>query len=376
MPLPPFALERYFARYEFDVDYVLCASDCESLTIAELLSLESGAADRFASHWLGYTESAGAPSLRREIARIYETVPDGDVLVHPGAEEAIYLFMLATLGPGDHAIVHVPCYQSLTEVACSTGCEVTPWIAREADGWALDPDDLGRLIRPNTRVVVINTPHNPTGYLMPRDAFEEVIRLADARGIVLFSDEVYRELEHDPGLRLPAAADRSELAVSLGVLSKTYGLPGLRIGWVATHNAAVRKRMAELKDYTTICSSAPSEFLAEVALRHRQTLAARNLEIVRGNLVRVGAFFDRHPDRFAWQAPLAGPIAFPRLVDDDVDAFCEGLVWQTRVLLLPGTLFGDGGNHFRIGFGRRNLPEALERLEAFVAQEEGTRRSR
>jgi aspartate/methionine/tyrosine aminotransferase len=367
MRISPFKLERYFARYEFDVEYVLCASDCESLTVQDLLALEPDAHVRFMQHWLGYTESQGSPTLRREISRIYSTISPEQVLVHAGAEEAIFLFMHAVLEPGDHLVVHWPCYQSLFEVAQSIGCEVTRWVAREANGWALDLDELRAHMRPNTRAIVVNTPHNPTGYLMSRADYAELHDIAQAHGVLLFSDEVYRESEYHPQDRLPAGCDLGPHALSLGVTSKTYGLAGLRIGWIATHNAELYRRMAVLKDYTTICSSAPSEFLAEIALRHREQLTARNLDLIADHLALLDAFFARHAGRFAWRRPAAGPIAFPRLVDEDVEAFCDALVKQSSVLLLPGTLYDHPGNHFRIGFGRRNLPQALDQLEAFLA---------
>jgi aspartate/methionine/tyrosine aminotransferase len=363
MRLPDFKLERYFARHEFEVEYLLCSSDCESVTIEDLLSLEPGAADRFHEHWLGYTESRGSPTLRREVCRLYSTVEPGQVLVHSGAEEAIFLFMHAVLEAGDHVIVHWPCYQSLAAVASSIGCSVTHWEAREEHGWALDLDELRRCIRPNTKVIVTNLPHNPTGALMSQDQFARVVETADAHGIILFSDEVYRESEYAVEQRLPAACDLSETAVSLGVMSKTYGLAGLRIGWVATHNAKVYERMAALKDYTTICNSAPSESLAELALRHREKLIERNVGIIVDNLTLLDDFFERHRDTFAWQRPQAGPIAYPRLLNGDIEVFCDRLVKKDGVLLLPGTLFDDFENHFRIGFGRKNMPEALGRLE-------------
>ncbi|MBN1936706.1 MAG: aminotransferase class I/II-fold pyridoxal phosphate-dependent enzyme, partial [Anaerolineae bacterium] len=230
MKLPPFKLERYFARYEFAVEHLLCCSDCESMAVGELLALEPDARGQFEQHWLGYTESLGAPSLRAEIACIYQTVEPEQVLVFSGAEEAIFLFAHTLLGVGDHLIVHWPCYQSLAEVARSVGCQVSPWIARRENGWALDPDDLEFLIRPSTKAIIVNTPHNPTGYLMPKPLWAEVNRIAQAHGLVLFSDEVYRESEYAPGDRLPAACDVNPVALSLGVMSKTYGLAGLRIG--------------------------------------------------------------------------------------------------------------------------------------------------
>lgn len=366
MQLFPFKLERYFARYEFNVRYLLCSSDCESLTIGDLLALEPDAQARFQEHWLGYTESQGAPALRQAISRVYTSIQPEQVLVHSGAEEAIFLFMHAALQAGDHVIVHSPCYQSLFEVARSIGCQVSFWEANEQNGWALDLNALQRNLRPNTRAVIVNTPHNPTGYLMGQDEFADLNHLAQERGLLLFCDEVYREAEYLPEDRLPAACDVNERAVSLGVLSKTYGLPGLRIGWIATHQGELYQRMAQLKDYTTICNSAPSEFLAEIALRHHQRLAQRNLDIIARNLALLDHFFARHAERLSWVRPKAGPIAFPRLLDGEVDSFCHELVTQAGVLLLPGTLFGDQGNHFRIGFGRKNMPEALEQLEAII----------
>ncbi len=366
MRLPPFELERYFARYEFTTRYLLGSSDCESMSIADLLKLEGGSELLFPQTWLGYTESQGSLSLRVAICGLYETIQPEQVLVHSGAEEAIFLFMQAALEPGEHVIVHSPCYQSLAEVARSLGCEVSQWNAREENQWAPDLDELPKLLRRTTRAIVVNTPHNPTGWLMPRPDFQALNRLARENGLLLFSDEVYRESEYDPGERLPAGCDQGEHAVSLGVTSKTYGLPGLRIGWVATRNQEILKRMAALKDYTTICNSAPSEFLAELALRHRQALIDRSLKIIRSNLELTEALFARHPDLFEWVKPQAGPIAFPRLLKGSADEFCDALVREAGVMLLPGSLFGDTGDHFRLGLGRGHFPQGLSRLEEFL----------
>ncbi len=363
MKIPPFLLERYFASHEFNARYLLCASDCESMSIGELLRLEPGAEERFSRQRLGYTESPGSPALRQAIAGLYAGMGPEQVLVHSGAEEAIFLFMHAALKPGDHLVVQSPCYQSLAEVARSIGCTVDPWPLREEEGWAPDLDELRRLVRRRTRAVVVNSPHNPTGFQMPLSLFREVVRLAEERGVLLFSDEVYREAEYLEADRLPAACDLSEACVSLGVMSKSYGLAGLRIGWLATRNARLRDAVAALKDYTTICSPSPSEFLAELALRHRQPLLRRNLDLIRANLQVLDGFFARQAERFTWHRPLAGPVAFPRLKGAEVESFCDRLRESSGVLLLPGSVFGDRDNHFRIGFGRADLPEAVERLE-------------
>jgi aspartate/methionine/tyrosine aminotransferase len=180
---------------------------------------------------------------------------------------------------------------------------------------------------------------------------------------------VYRECEYDARQRLPSAADLGEKCVTLGAVSKTYGLPGLRIGWLAAHDRELLAKIAALKDYTTICSSAPSEFLAEVALRQRAALITRSLATIKTNLELLDGFFARWAERFRWARPGAGPVGFPQLLGGGVDAFCERLVKRAGVLLLPGSVFDDPGNHFRLGFGRANLPEALGELEKFLEGE-------
>lgn len=368
MNLPPFKLERYFAKYEFSTQYLLCSSDCESMSIAELVALEAGAAERLQQVWLGYTESQGSPALRAEICKLYETIQPEQVLVHTGAEEAIFLFMFAAFKEYDHVIVHSPGYQSLAEVARAAGCDVSPWPAREENGWALDLDELRHLMRTNTKAIILNTPHNPTGYLMSRADYEAVHKFAQEKKLLLFSDEVYRESEYDPAARLPAACDLGEHAVSLGVTSKTYGLAGLRIGWIATQNKKIYEKMASLKDYTTICNSAPSEFLAEVAMRNRAKLVERNVGILKSNLTVIDDFFARYSALFSWVRPQAGSMAFPRLRKGDVDQFCDRLVRNAGVLLLPGSLYEDSRNHFRLGLGRKNLPQAVQKLEEFLSK--------
>lgn len=370
MLLPPFKLERYFAKYEFSTEFLLCSSDCEAMSVADLLALEEGAAEKFQNTWLGYTESQGSPSLRGEIAKLYSTVQPEDVLVFSGANEAIYLFMLAALKKNDHVIVHTPHYQSLSEVARSIGCETCAWQAREKDGWSLDLDELKSQVQLNTKAIIINTPHNPTGYLMSRADFDALNRFAQENNLLLFSDEVYRESEYDPTERLPAAVDYGPHAISLGVTSKTYGLAGLRIGWVATKNRDLYNKMASLKDYTTICNSAPSEYLAEVALRNRQRLIDRNLGIIKHNLSVVDELFAHHPSLFTWTRPKAGSMGFPKLLQGNVEAFCDDLVKKAGVLLLPGSVYDDSHNHFRLGLGRRNLPQAVQRLEEYLSQNE------
>ena len=366
MRIADFALERYFARWEFAVDHLLCASDVQGYPMAELLALADDDTRRM---WdgltLGYTESTGHPLLRAEIASLYEDLEPDDVLVFAGAEEAIFCLANVLLSPGDHAVVTWPGYQSLYEVARAAGADVTLHELREEHSWAIDIDLLRSQVTPSTRLVVVNAPHNPTGMQPDRATFDALVALAEEVGAHLLVDEVYRFLEFDGVERLPAGADASPRGISLGVMSKSFAMAGLRIGWLATRDRDVLERCAGFKDYTTICSSAPSEVLALIGLRARETVLARSRSIVADNLVALDTFFDAWSDRFTWVRPRAGSVGFPRLTVPGVsiDAWAAGLVEAEGVLLLPGSQFDYGGNHFRLGFGRADLPIALERLE-------------
>src|SRR5262245_54591129 len=372
MRIADFALERFFARWEFAVDYLLCASDVEGWSMADLLAL---ADPETRAMWdglkLGYTESTGHPLLRAEIAALYDDLEPDDVLVFAGAEEAIFCLSTAMLGAGDHAVVTWPGYQSLYEVGRAAGAEVTLHERREEQGWSLGVERLIDALRPETKLVVVNAPHNPTG-LLPTPA--EWARLGDAladRGIHFLADEVYRYLEGDDAERLTAGADLFPRGVSLGVMSKSFAMAGLRIGWLATRDRELLDRCARMKDYTTICSSAPSEVLALIGLRARERVLARSRDIVATNLSILDGFFERHADALAWVRPRGGSIGFPRLVAGgpagaSADRFAAALVERTGVLLLPSSTFGFGDSHFRIGLGRTDLPGAIEAVEQFL----------
>jgi aspartate/methionine/tyrosine aminotransferase len=360
--LTPFRIEEYYAKYEFSARFMLSSSDCESRSIQELLSFEADARERFEGLSLGYTETWGAPGLRTTIAGLYNTLEPANSLVVAAAEEGIFLAYHALLQPGDHVIVETPCYESAVALAVSAGATVSKWQRHFTDGWAHSLETLAALVQPNTKLIYINSPHNPTGTQMTRATLEGIVEIARDAGAHLFSDEVYRELEHDPSLRLPAACDLYDRAISLGSISKSYGLPGLRLGWLASRDSAALEACLQLKLYTTICSAVPSEFLVDLALRHRHVLTARNLEIVRHNLPLLDAFFALHSDLFQWVRPTASPIGFPRVRVPDVLAFCEQVVGAASVLLLPGTVY-DEPQHIRVGFGRANMPEALALLE-------------
>ena len=367
MRITDFKLERYFARWEFKAPYLLCSSDLEGWRLGELLALaDADGRERWERLSLGYTESSGLPALREEVARLYPGVGPEGVLTFAGAQEAVFILMNVLLGPGDHAVVTWPGYQSLYEVARAAGAEVSLLRLREEEGWRLDVEAVRRELRPNTKLIVANFPHNPTGAVPDARTWRELFALAEAHGAWVLSDEVYRFMEHDPRDTLPAGVELSPRGLSLGVMSKAFGLAGLRVGWLASRDTALLERCAAYKDYTSICNAAPSEVLALVALRAQERVLARGRDILAKNLALLDGFFARHPEHFHWVRPRGGSTAFPRLLGPlPVGAFCQTLVEKEGVLLLPGDVYDMPGNHFRLGLGRTNLPEALERLERF-----------
>jgi aspartate/methionine/tyrosine aminotransferase len=370
--LRPFALEMFFSKWEFTARHHLCASDMQSMMLAELLAV-ADAEDRAAwdSLYLGYTETWGSPSLRDGIAGTYEGIRPAEILTFVGAQEGIFAAMHALLGPADHAITVIPNYQSVESVPLSI-CETSGVALDAARNWDLDLGEIQDAIRANTRVICINFPHNPTGKVISRECLEELVSICRERGIYLFSDEVYRLIERRPQMTLPQVADIYERGISLGVMSKTYGLPGLRVGWVACRDAEVLRRMERMKHYTSICGAAPSELLAQIALKARDRILARNRRLIARNLCLLEAFFAEFSDLFEWYLPDGGCIGFPRyLGPEGVEEFARQLVERSGVLLLPASVYkSDLGatpvDRFRIGYGRDNMEAGLAAMRGFL----------
>jgi len=371
--LPDFQLEVYFSRWEFAARHVLTASDAQSMDLDELLALGTEAdREAFGRLGLGYVPTWGGEALRQAIADTYLDLQPGDVLAYAGAEEGLYWLLQEAAGPGDHIVLTVPNYQSMESVALATGAQVSALTLVPEDGWALDLDRLRRVLRPTTRLIAVNFPNNPTGAVPDPATFQALVDLCEERGIRLFCDEVHRGLELDAARRLPQAADLSPTAVSLNVMSKSYGLAGLRVGWLATRDRALLARLERRKHYTSICNSAPGEFLTTLALRHGDRIQARNRAIVRANLPLFDAFFARWPDLFAWEHPQGGCICFPRyLGTEGVETFCRELVEQEGVFFAPASLFRSSlaetpGDRFRVGVGRADPEPALEAFQRFL----------
>jgi aspartate/methionine/tyrosine aminotransferase len=360
-----FALEAYFARWEGRVRHNLTASECEPLHLPDLLAMANDAdRARWDSLSLGYGDPLGAIWLRQSIAALYETLDPAAILCFAGAQEGIYCAMHALLGAGDHAIVVTPNYQSAETVPMAL-CAVTGIALDPAQGWTLDIDAVAAAIRPNTRLVSINFPNNPTGKILERDRFDALVALCRKHGIWLFSDEVYRLIERDPATRLPQAVDVYERGLSLNVMSKAYGLPGLRIGWIACRDPALLLRMEQLKHYLSICNPAPSEVLAQIALTARERILTRNRTIAAGNLALVQNVFSAFTDLLDWHVPEGGITGYPRYRGvDGVERFAARLMEAEGALVLPASVYRSDlvaapADRFRLGFGRTGMAAGL-----------------
>jgi aspartate/methionine/tyrosine aminotransferase len=359
-----FALETYFSKWEFSAKHHMTASDAQSMTINDLLLLAGENHESLGNLHLGYTETWGAPRLRQAIADTYNNLNIDNILCFAGAEEGVYASMRVLLSKGDHAIIVVPNYQAAETLPLDI-CEVSGVKLDPENNWYLDLDDIKKAIRPNTKLISVCFPNNPTGAIISADDYTELIGICRKHDLYLFSDEVYRLLELDASKRIDQAADVYEKALSLNVMSKAYGLPGLRIGWVASQDKDVLLKLEQYKHYLSICNSAPSERLAEIALSVRDKLLQRNRTLMAENIQKLDDFFADYSNLFEWQRPDGGCIAFPRYTGrGGVEDFCTNLVEDSGVLLLPASIYKSElmqapDDRFRIGFGRANMEEGL-----------------
>ena len=362
-----FKLEEYLTQYEFNSPYLFCCSDAETVTMSDVISLASDDEKKLWENLqLKYTEPYGSSVLRTMIANtMYEQMNGDNILCFAGAEEGIYCTLYTLCEPLDHVIVLTPCYQSLKEIPAIKGSEVTTIALKEENQWRICLDDIKQAIKPNTKCLVMNFPHNPSGQVITQHDLLALIALLEPQGIWLFSDEVYRLLGHSSTPWASPAADVYDRALSLGVMSKSFGMPGLRVGWIACQNKAMLHDIKRMKDYASICNSAPSEILSLIALHNKDKILERNNGIVSHNLSLLDDFFKLCSDRFRWVRPEGGCIGFVNyLADESVDSFCKRLVEQHGILFMPASVYDCQSNHFRIGYGRRNMPEVLKLFES------------
>ena len=369
--LPRFHMEKMDSWEK--AQHFLASSDCEPLSLKCLLE---GADDDSLQRWdrltLGYPNSTrGDQVLLEEIASgVYGDAVTSDDILGVVPAEGITLALHAILKPGDHVVVTSPGYTSLETVAShALGCEVSPWTVQwdESGSPSFSLDALRSIVRPGeTSCIVVNFPHNPSGYLPSPQEWKGLIDICTEHDLYLFSDEMYRHLEQPGVPMLPSACESYSKGIALSGLSKAYGLAGLRIGWLATRASDVLIRAHELKDYTTICSGTPNECLGIMALRQRHKLWDRCNEIIASNIEQMEAFAKGREHLLQFRAPQAGPVAFPLLVLGGSSKHC-GEMLEKGVMLIAESHFDSFRAHepnyqnsrVRIGLGRRGMGEAL-----------------
>ena len=367
-----FKLEEYLTKYEFSAPHLLCCSDAESFSMAEIVGLASKHEKQLWQELrLGYTEPFGHPLLRETIANaLYPGLKAENILCFAGAEEGIFATLSVLLSSTDHAIVITPCYQSLLEIPLSKGAGVTQIALKEEERWRINLGEVKKSITKNTKCIVVNFPHNPTGQIITKKELKDLVELCESHGIWLFADEVYRLLGNPVEPWADPAAVLYDKGLSLGVMSKAFGMAGLRIGFIACQNTAMLHQIKQLKDYLSICNSAPSEILSIIALKNKNTILARNNKIVANNLNLLDQFFNEHYQLFSWVKPQGGCVGFVNYhAAESIDVFCHRAVEQAGVLLMPASIYELKTNHFRVGFGRTTMPSALKEFSRII---EGT----
>ncbi len=380
MIIPRFKLAREIDASTEPADFTISASDCEPLSIGELLAL---AGEENPAIWsatsLGYSNSQGLPELRHEIARTYDDVDSDQVLVC-APQEVLYLTFQALLRSGDHVVSMFPAYQPLYQIAESIGCEVSRWEPDAGSDLRFTIDGLKRLLRPTTRLVVMNFPHNPTGYTPSAGEFREMIEAIDETGAAILSDEIYRDLAFGDTAPLQSAIDLSKRAIVLNGLSKSYGLGGLRIGWLVTREAKLLPQIMQYRDYTTQSNSSASEALARMVIRSRHEILERNCQRIRNNLRLFNEFAERWSEQLSLLPPVAGSLCLMQFEHLSADEFCRRALREHRIRAASMSLYDYGDRHVRIGLGREGLPMALERLNSLVqsmaGRQQHVRRSR
>jgi aspartate/methionine/tyrosine aminotransferase len=355
-PLSPFRLERWFAEFEFIPGIRnLTASGPYDATTQEVLALEDeGTTECYLNLGLGYIENPGRESLRKAVSSLYSTLKAEDIQITSGASEALFLLSWLVIEPDANIVIEEPCYENLPGVASALGFEVRRLPLRMEDGWKPNLEQLAQLIDDKTRLVYLVHPHNPTGSTLQVEEMLAIAQVSERVGALLVNDELFRLIALD-GEPIPSIIDVAENAICLGDMSKPWGLGGLRIGWVASRNHHLLQRMSEARDYSTMCSSAPGEFLAEVALRHSSQLIAPRLAAARANREQLAEFITKAQAHFhgllAWHRPQASYTAFVQL-PFPAEAFCRHLALERHIFLLPGSVFGPAYENFiRVGLG-------------------------
>ncbi|KAI1432744.1 PLP-dependent transferase [Xylaria sp. CBS 124048] len=397
--IPDFEVEQWMDTYENTPGILNIAETCaSSISLSQLSSLhrtvrDGGIAPNLLDHSVRMTYGAirGSDELRRNIAALYgndvDPITPGNVIVTQGAIAANHLVFYALIGPGDHVICVHPTYQQLYTVPATLGADVSLWEQRPEDKYMPDVDELEKLIKPNTKMIVINNPNNPTGTTIPTEILQSILAIARRNDLFILSDEAYSPLFHSLPANVPPPVSIITLApnysktIVTSTMSKAWALAGIRLGWIATRDVQILARLSAARDYTTISVSQLDDQVARFALSEhvRSELGLRNARLARGNLELLTEFVEEYSAICSWVAPTAGTTAFLRFVNNgnrgqpvDDEEFCKDVLEKTGVLMVPGSkCFGERfRGYVRVGYvcERELLREALRRLGDFLSQ--------
>lgn len=368
-----FELERWMTRWELEVSHDICESGIKPMSLAEVASLlpvEDARAleETIRTIPLGYSEARGTVELRTALAHTYPQTSAEEVFVATGAIEANFLLFNVLVQPGDHVIVVDPAYQQLQSVPKALGADVELLSVVHEDGYYYDLDELREMMRPETKLIVVNTPHNPTGTMLSEEQIQELVRIAREYDAWILSDEAYRWIEHPGGEAIPAPMrGRYEKGISVGTVSKPFGVPGLRIGWFAAP-AEIAQAAWAVRDYISLSPGKLSDIITTSIVTHRDAIFIRNAEIIGANMNTAREWFTAHSDLVAWIPPQAGLLAMMSYTADiDSTTLANRLAGEAGVMLAPGDAFGMPGR-LRIGVGQDPtvFREGLERTSDFL----------
>ncbi len=368
MDLKPFLLDMWLDTYEHGIEFNLASSTGPSWTLNEILSL-AGDEERqlFLNHKVVYSRPAGAEGLRAAIAEMQQ-VDAGKVQVVTGASEALLVLMWLAAEPGGNVILPQPGFTTFSALPESLGLETRYYAVRKENGFAIDIEEIKKLTDRNTKLVLINNPHNPTGATMSDAELDILHEHTSSRGIQLISDEVYHPIYHSIYQGQPAkSAARLPHATVIHDFSKAFPLAGVRTGWMIEHDPKRRERYWNARAYFSVSNNTSGEMLAEIAMRHRDTVLGKTQKTATENLRQLDAFMSQHREMIGWIPPRGGMTAFPWLLSgENSRAFCQAAA-ERGILLVPGDCFGEP-SHFRLGFAAitERFPEALNRLGEFI----------
>jgi aspartate/methionine/tyrosine aminotransferase len=364
MQLKPFLLDMWLDTYEHGIEFDLAASTGPSWTLNEILNLaKDEERERFLNHKVVYSRPAGADGLRSAIAEMHGVDAEA-VQVVTGASEALLILMWLAAEPGANVILPQPGFTTFSALPEALRLETRYYKVRKENGFRIDVEEVKKLADRNTKLILVNSPHNPTGATISDAELDSLHEFTSSRGIQLVSDEVYYPIFHGQPTK---SASRLPHATVIHDFSKAFPLAGARTGWMIEHDAKRRKEYWTARCYFSITNNSAGEFLAELAMRHRDVVLGRTQKVASENLRQLGRFMSEHQETIGWIAPRGGMTVFPWLVSgEDSRPFCQGAAEQ-GILLAPGDCF-DAPSHFRLGFAAVSdkFPDALDRLGEFV----------